>query len=304
VKLNFKRWTHPESEFGKGAYYMLLSSSMMSLFSLFGKFATEDTSYFLLTFMRFSVPFLIALPFLLWKTHLRDLFYTKNLKVLLLRSACVLVYQYSIFYYLERSTLLNVTVLQNTFPLFLPILDRVFFKQPFIKREIASICICFAGVLCILQPDRGIFESLGVVAILAPLGQAGSQVLFGHQARSDHRKSSLFYFFFIPSIVTAIIYLCSFEFGAAETSLEKYSSLAWINLVCLGVVSIFNQIFRVKAYEHGRPSALAPFLYFSMIFSALLDWAIFHNLPNELSIIGAILVISGGLIQSRKKVVV
>ena len=52
---------------------------------------------------------------------------------------------------------------------------------------------------------------------------------------------------------------------------------------------------------HGKASALAPFLYVSIIISALLDWAIFHHLPNWLSLVGAILVICGGLVQIYKR---
>jgi drug/metabolite transporter (DMT)-like permease len=48
---------------------------------------------------------------------------------------------------------------------------------------------------------------------------------------------------------------------------------------------------------------LAPFLYLSIIISAIMDWVVFHRIPNGLSIVGAVLVISGGLIQihTRKK---
>lgn len=297
----FSLFSRFREDYGSGAYYMLLSSLFLSLFSLSGKFATEDTSFFLLTFLRFSIPLVLMLPYLLWTSSLHELFATKNFKLQLLRAVCILVYQYSIFYYLQHATLLNVTVLQNTFPLFLPILERIFYKHRFNKRDIISIIVCFAGVLCILQPKRGLFESLGVVAILAPLSQAGSQVLFGHQARHENQKSNLFYLYLLPSAFTAIAYLCSSEFRVANSSLENYTLFAWINVVFLGVVSIFNQTFRGKAYQFAKPSALAPFLYFSLIFSALFDWAIFHHLPNMLSIAGAVLVIVGGLIQMYKR---
>ncbi len=297
----FARFRSSGEEFRKGIYYMLISSLLLSLFSLFGKFATKDTSFFLLTFLRFSIPFLLMLPYLLWTCSFHELFATSSIKLQLLRSLCVLVYQYSIFYYLMHSSLLNATVLQNTYPLFLPILERVFFKRPFHKREIVSICVCFAGVLCILQPDRGIFESLSVVAILAPLGQAGSQLLFGNQARKENPKSTLFYLYFLSSVATAIVYLFSSEFFMGRNSLEDYTLFAWVNIVCLGIVSIFNQSFRGMAYQHGKPSALAPFLYCSLIFSGILDWTVFHRLPNWISLAGAALVIAGGLIQMYKK---
>ncbi len=297
----FSRFTNHSEEFKKGVFFMLISSMLLSLFSLFGKFAVEDSPFFLLVFLRFLIPLILMLPYFLWSSSIKELFYTRNLKLQLLRCLCILVYQYSIFYYLMHSTLLNATVLQNTFPLFLPILEKVFFKHRFNKREILSMLICFSGVLCILQPGRGVLEGLSIVVILAPLSQAGSQVLFAHQARNENPKSTLFYLYFLTSVGTAIIYLCASKWMNAKISFPDYTALIWANVIALGVVSIFNQYFRGKAYEHCKPSTLTPFLYFSLIFSAFLDFIIFHRLPNWISVLGAFLVIIGGLTQVYKK---
>jgi drug/metabolite transporter (DMT)-like permease len=299
--MKFLQWGHSKEEFHKGVFYMLLSSATLSLFTLFSKFGTENTSYFLLTFLRFGVPFVLLLPFLLWSSPVKELFHATHLKIQFLRSACVLVYQYSIFYFLMHATLLDATVLQNTAPLFIPILERIFFKRHFKFRVLLSIFISFAGVLCILQPDKQIFAQLSIAGLLAPLGQAGSQVLFGHQARHENQKANLFYLFFLCSLFSAVIFLFSEEFFGEKNSLENYSFFAWANVFALGIASIFNQSFRGMAYQHASASALAPFLYFSLIISGLFDWIFFNNLPNWLSLGGAILVILGGLIQIYKK---
>ncbi|MBS0605108.1 MAG: DMT family transporter [Verrucomicrobia bacterium] len=280
---------------------MLLSSAMLSFFTLFGKFATGNTSYFLLLFLRFGIPLLLLLPYLLWTMPAKTLLHTHNFKLQMLRSGCILIYQYSIFYYLMGSSLLNATVLQNTAPLFMPVIERIFFGIRFNKRILISIFVSFAGVLCILQPDDGILATISIAGILAPLGQAGSQVLYGHQAQKDNQKVTLFYFFFISTIVTGVVFLFSNEFLGAKNSLEHFSLFAWANIIGLGLASIFNQSLRGLAYKYGSPSALAPFLYVSLILSAILDWAIFHDLPNWLSLAGALLVIAGGMIQMYKK---
>ena len=293
-------WGYFREDLKAGVSYMLLSSFMLSLFSLFGKFATETTPFLLLTFLRFVIPLLIMLPIFLWKSTLKELFATSQLKLQMLRSLCMIVYQYSIFYYLIHASVLDATVLQNTFPLFLPILEKIFFNHHFDRREITSILICFVGVLCILQPDLGILENLGIVVLLAPLSQAGSQLLFAHQARQENHRSTLFYLYFFCSIVSGAIF---FLFPNAVP--EKLSSnhgflFTWGSIFGLGIVSIFNQYFRGKAYESCKPSSLSPFLYFSLIVSGFLEWVIFGNWPNLLSVAGAVLVICGGLMQLWK----
>jgi drug/metabolite transporter (DMT)-like permease len=290
-----------KEEFEKGAFYMLLSALTLSFFTFFAKLGTNSTPYFLLIFLRFGIPLVLLVPYLFWSTSIKELFLLGNFKMQLLRCGCLLIYQYSIFYYLMYSTLLDATVMQNTAPLFMPILERIFFKHRFEKTVILSICISFVGVLCILQPNTSIFAKLSIAGFLAPLGQAGSQVLYRHQAKHENQKSNLFYLFFLCSVVSAVILAFSKEFFGKISSLEHYSFLLWVNIICLGVASVLNQSFRGEAYKHGRASALAPFLYVSIILSAILDWTIFHHFPNWLSLIGAVLVIAGGWIQVYKR---
>ncbi len=292
------RWI--KDEFHKGVFYMLLSSVGLSFFTLFAKFGTENTAYFLLIFLRFSVPFLLLLPFLLWKTKIKELVNITQWKPQILRVIALLVYQYSIFYYLIHTTLLDATVLQNTSPLFIPILERIFYKHHYTLRVWLSILVSFAGVLCILQPTSHIFASLSIAGLLAPLGQASSQVLYAHQSRNESQRTTLFYLFLFSSILTGIIYLFSGEFIYFSDSLKSYTAFAWLNIVAMGAMSICNQAFRGIAYRFGKPSALIPFLYFSLIFSGIFDWLIFHHLPNLLSLLGAILVCVGGIMQLYK----
>src|SRR5580700_11912359 len=100
---------------------MLLSSVLLSFFTLFAKFGAGTTSYFLLIFLRFGIPLLLLVPYLLWSASIKELFLVNNFKMQLLRCSCILIYQYSIFYYLTYSSLLDATVMQNTAPLFMPI---------------------------------------------------------------------------------------------------------------------------------------------------------------------------------------
>lgn len=288
---------HPEEKFEKGIMYMMISSAMLSLFTLFGKLGSDTTSYVFLAFLRFGIPLLLLLPYLLWKYTIREMFWTRSLKMQFMRTGCMLLYQYSLFYYLMHSTLLDTTVLQNTSPLFIPVLERFFFKQKLDLRVGISIFVSFVGVLCILQPGKELFSQMSLVGLLAPLGHAGSQVLYGHQARSENQNVNLFYLFFLCSLFSGIVCLVYYGIFAKTISLGTFSIAASLNILALGAVTLLNQSFRGLAYLHGRPSALAPFLYFSLIISGFLDWLIFDRLPNTLTLIGAALVVVGGLIQ-------
>jgi drug/metabolite transporter (DMT)-like permease len=287
--------------FRKGAFFMVLSSLVMSLFTLFGKFAVETTPYFLFAFLRFLIPLLFLVPYLIWTAPYKEWLIPNQMKLHLLRAGCFIVYQYAFFYYLIKASVLEATVLQNTAPLFLPILEHFFYRHRFDKRDFLSMAVSFAGVLCILQPGSGLIASLGIVAIIVPISQAGSQFLYAHQSRGKSQKSTLFYLFTISSIVAGIIYLFSPELHEKTEFFKNYSLLSWTNIVCLGLATLFNQSLRGIAYRYAKPSSLSPFLYLSLIFSALIDFAVFGRVPNWLSVVGGLLVICGGWIQIYKR---
>ncbi|MES2121410.1 MAG: DMT family transporter, partial [Chlamydiota bacterium] len=231
----------PEERFEKGIMYMVISSFMLSLFTLFGKLGTGTTSYFFFAFLRFIIPLALLMPYLLWKYSFKEMFQTKSLTMQFLRTGCMLVYQYSLFYYMLRSSLLDATVLQTTSPLVIPLLERIFFKHQISMRAIISIAVSFVGVLCILHPDKEMFSQFSLIGLLAPLGNAGSQVLYGHQARSENQGVNLFYLFFLCSFFSGAFYIASYWMFPSETYVGTFSLVASINLLALGAATLLNQ---------------------------------------------------------------
>ncbi len=293
------------SDIRKGVFYMMLSAVGLSLFSLFAKLGSESVSFFLLTCLRFIVPLLLILPYVLIKVGVPKFSHMGNFHLQLGRVLCILVYQYGIFYYLTQSSLLNATVLQNTGPLFIPLLERAFMGHSIKKKMIIGLAISFIGVLFILSPGHGIISWVSIIGLIAALGQAGSQIFFGIQTKAERSETNLFYLFFFSSLVSILVFFVAapfyhgydFEFESLKLSDEKFY---WF-LLALGLASISNQSFRGAAYRYARPGVLAPIFYFSVIVSGLLDWWIFQHLPNRWVLIGAFLVVLGGVIPFTKR---
>lgn len=219
-----------------------------------------------------------------------------------MRSSCVLIQQYTVFFYLLHGSLLDITVLLNLSPIFVAFLERIFFKHPIHKSVAISLAVSFIGVLCVLQPDQGIFSLLSLIGIIAALASASSQVVYGHNVRKEPAAVSLFYLFFIGSIVSFLVLLVyqGFAHESLITATRSFVFGDWtaiLFLLLLSLCTLGNQGFRGLAYSHGRPATLAPFLYFSVFFSGIFDWLVFHNIPNALAIIGSCLIILGGFLQ-------
>lgn len=165
--------------------------------------------------------------------------------------------------------------------------------------------ISFIGVLLILGPNNEKFGWISLVGLIAILGQAGSQVFFGLQSRSEKREINLFYLFFFSSAVSFVIFLIAapFEEGIVfQIDQLKYVDLEFYwYLLGLSLATICNQAFRGEAYRHARPGVLAPIFYFSVLVSALLDWMVLHQWPSLWTLAGAIFVVLGGVLPFIQK---
>lgn len=286
-----------DQDFMKGVACILLSTVGISLFGLFSKFGLDDTPFFLITFLRFAIPFILLLPFSLGKYSVAQLWKATNWRIQWLRTSCVLVYQYSFFYFLNQQSLLDAAVLQNTSPLFILIFESLFHRQRLNMTSLFSIAVSFIGVLCILQPDLGVINRISLVGLLIPVALAGSQVVYSHQVQRAPQQSTLFFLFFLCSIITGILYLFSGELFQEKSISHTNPFSHLLILLGMGITSIFNQSFRGFAYRYARPSILAPFSYIALLFSGLFDWLVFSRLPNLWSGLGVGLVIIASIIQ-------
>jgi len=281
-------------DFMTGVFYMLLSATGLSIVGLFGKLAEEDMSLSALVFFRFFSAFIVCFLFYACIGRLKKDFNSYPIKSNLLRVFLVLGAQYSFYYYIQKSSLMNGMALLNTGPLFIPFYEKIFLGRRIGRSTWISIVVSFIGVMLILQPDSGIFSIAGLIGLSAGLFQAGSQMIFGVNARGENIELSVLVIFALCATVSFFPFILLPNIASAP-SFESPYILFLIGGLAVG--SILNQLYRAEAYKYSTPSRLASFLYFSVVMAGLYDWIIFKSPPNLLSCIGAVLVILGGILK-------
>jgi drug/metabolite transporter (DMT)-like permease len=283
-----------KESFASGVSYMLLSAAGLALVGLFGKIGAPLLSLEALIFWRYLAALPLCIGFMWFIGNLRSLFPFRNPTLHFLRAFFVLGAQYSFYYYIQRASLLNGMVLLSLGPLFIPLIEWILTRSPIGRSTWAGLIVSFAGMLCVLQPDAGIFSLLSLIGVLAGLCQGCSQVIFGLNAKNERADLSVLYTFILCLAISLIPYLLTIDTPGEETATPLF---LLFTILGMGAASVLNQLARAWAYSHGTPSRLSTFLYFSILLSGLFDWAVFHKKPNLLSLIGAILVISGGLLK-------
>jgi len=59
-----------------------------------------------------------------------------------------------------------------------------------------------------------------------------------------------------------------------------------------------SQLLIILAYHYARPAVIAPFNYSVVVFSGLIGWLAWHNVPGRLALVGIALVAVGGILST------
>lgn len=75
----------------------------------------------------------------------------------------------------------------------------------------------------------------------------------------------------------------------------------WAALTSLGVMMALAQTCFIQAMRNAESSFVVPFTYVTLIFAGLYDYVIFHAVPDNTSILGAGVIITGALLLAWRE---
>jgi drug/metabolite transporter (DMT)-like permease len=184
--------------------------------------------------------------------------------------------------------LVNANLLNNTAPLFIPILTIFWLKSKIDGKIWWGILIGFIGIVFILDPtDSNFFELGDMFGIGAGLLLAFAFVALGILTKTESFITILFYY-------SLIAFTLSLPFAIANWSNPPL--LIWIYAVLTGVLFISYLYLLQYAYRYVSVVKLSPLNFSVVIFAGILDWLFYGHVPGFSSLIGIVLVITGGIL--------
>jgi drug/metabolite transporter (DMT)-like permease len=193
---------------------------------------------------------------------------------------------------LSRIPLADATAINFVTPLFNVALAAIFLGEKVRRFRWAAVAVGFAGVILMLSPHLGQGEWSSAAAYGALLALSGAFLVSAamtqvRQLAATETTASLVFSFTVLSTLTGLV--------AMLWGWEVPSKLDAMILVLTGIFGGIGQITVTESYRHAGAGTVAPFAYTSMIYSIILGYAFFGEVPELVVMLGAAIVVFAGL---------
>ena len=177
-------------------------------------------------------------------------------------------------------------ILQMT-PLSLTAASALFLGEHVGWRRWTAVVIGFAGALLVIKPGSSAFNAWALLGVLSVLCGSLRDV---NTRRLDVALSPLLIMMLSQIVVAASGLGCwAFETWQVPSLAERFF------LVFASAFSLAGHLCMIYSLRSGEVGAIAPFRYAGIVWSILLGFLIWSQLPDALSLTGILVLVSAGL---------
>lgn len=267
----------------RGVLLMCLAVTMFTTMNTIVKTIYDLYPITEMVWLRYSFHTLFVMA--LFAPRLPVLFRTYSLKVQALRGGLVVTSAACMFTAVGLMPLATAVSITFVAPLIVVALSMtVLGERVTWDRWVAVIC-GFGGVLVIIRPGFG-----GGWAVLLPVAAAILYALYQIITRRIAMVEN-------PYASTVYPALC----GALALAVVQPFNWVWpepahwgLFLAC-GMLGAAGHFFVIQAYARADASVVAPFVYTEIVGATIWGYAVFHELPDIWTFVGAVIVAASGI---------
>jgi len=158
-------------------------------------------------------------------------------------------------------------------------------------RQWLAVAIGFAGTLAIIRPGFGVFSLYSLIPLLAALLFASYNILTRRMSREDDLATNLLYLGFWGALLTTLLGLPDWQTPTLRQTLL---------ILALSLCGVTAQLLLLQALKYTAAATLQPFNYSLLLFASLIGVAVFGERLEPALLLGAVLVVIGGLLALGK----
>jgi drug/metabolite transporter (DMT)-like permease len=267
-----------------GAAQMIAAGFFFALMATGVQIASERLPSATVVFFRNLVALVFITPFALragWQ-GLR----TRRFGEHFLRTAAGLGSMYCFFTAIHHLRLADAVLLQYTLPLFVPLVEAAWLREPMPRKFWGPIIVGFVGVVLVLKPGLDLFHGAALIGLSAGLLSAVAQTGVRRMTSTEPAARIIFYFSLLSTVTSSVPAVIKWvPPGLTELGV----------LVLVGACATVAQTLMTRAYSCAPASEVGAFTYVNVAFAMLFDWVRLGRLPDLFSITGAVLIIGAGV---------
>ncbi|MGL5356011.1 MAG: DMT family transporter [Cetobacterium sp.] len=271
----------------KGTIWMCISALGMALMGATVKLIGSDISTFEKLFFRN----LIGVGILLFNIRGKNIniLGSSNKSRLFMTFRCVagLTGAVLYFYCINKLYLADSSLLNKLSPFFVTIFATIFLKEKLERHQMPILAVVLFGALLVIKPKFS-FEMLPALAGFLSAVFAGVAYTLVRYLRTMEEPSTLVLWFSAFSMVGMIPPMIIQGFIMPNKVQMLY-------LILTGIFATVGQIGLAYAYKYARASDVSIYQYLSIIFSAVIGFMFWKEIPDFYSLIGGLIIIGAAL---------
>ncbi len=199
------------------------------------------------------------------------------------------------FYAAVNMDLGDFSLLKHLSPMFLALGGVVCFKEKMSPRMMIALLISFLGTPFVIRPA---FEMSG--GLLGPVAAIGGAFFIGaigiadrglgQESAKPSNTSSVIIFYLTFSMLASVPF--------AIPTMMMPAATQWFGLFGQALLSTVAQLMVVYVYQRVDVTKVGIYDYTTPVWSMLLGMILFAEYPTAMTLIGAVLIIGGGVINA------
>ncbi len=222
-------------------------------------------------------------------TRKKQSFVGNNKKSLFLRSFFGLIGVACNYYAISNLPLAEAEMLNKMSPFFVIILSAIFLSEKIRKNQLITIALAFTGALLVIKPGFNFSILPAIIGLSSAFFAGSAYTTIRHLRHTDSPDIIVFYFTLFSTIVTLPIML------AGNFTLPN--SFQLISLIGIGLFATIAQFLLTYAYRYAPAGELSVYTYINIVFSIILGFFIWSEIPDMISLIGGFLIIIAGVVN-------
>ena len=222
---------------------------------------------------------------------LKSLITTQNPKLQIIRGLCMANTNLMFISALHFIPLAEGTAIIYLSPLIVTAMSGPLLGERIARLQWVAVAIGFIGVLFIVRPGGSMFHPVALLALGAAFSFSLYQIITRKLNHTDSSSTTNF----ISGVVSALVTTLLLPFFWKTPTLHFV-----LLMILLGISALISHLLMTKAYQHAKPSTLAPFSYTQLLFAGLIGYIFFDHTPDFMGLVGMLIIVAGGLLVFSK----